>query len=59
MDRSLSRGRYATAGVLLMAVKIGIDLAVSKAFGKPYSVLFYISRPTHRSCGGSRIRPTG
>jgi len=39
----LGRTRYFTAGVTLFAVKIAIDAALAQAFGRPYSILFYIS----------------
>jgi uncharacterized membrane protein YhaH (DUF805 family) len=38
----LSGLRYACIGAALGAVKIAIDFGVSRAFGRPYSVLFYV-----------------
>src|SRR5882672_10642675 len=42
LDRGLGRGRYLTAGLVLFAIKVTIDLAVARLFGRPYSVLFYV-----------------
>jgi uncharacterized membrane protein YhaH (DUF805 family) len=44
LERKLGRTAYFTAGVLLFAVKIGMDIAVARAFSRPYSILFYLSR---------------
>lgn len=34
---------FLAAGVVLFAVKIGVDLLVSRLFGEPYSVTYYVS----------------
>ncbi|UJR86458.1 SRPBCC family protein [Sandaracinus amylolyticus] len=39
----LPRGPFLVAGVVLFAIKIGLDALVSRLFGQPYSVLFYVS----------------
>lgn len=43
LDKGLDRFRYFTAGVSLFAVKIAIDVAIARAFSRPYSILYYIS----------------
>lgn len=44
LERGIGRAAYLTAGLLLFAVKIVIDIAVAHAFSRPYSILFYVSR---------------
>ncbi|MBX3271544.1 MAG: hypothetical protein KF729_14860 [Sandaracinaceae bacterium] len=39
----LSRLPFLGLGVALFGLKIGIDWAVARAFGQPYSVLYYVS----------------
>jgi hypothetical protein len=45
LDRSgpISRLPFFALGVVLFAIKIGIDALVARAFGEPYSVLYYVS----------------
>ena len=43
MRKDLDRAGYFVAGVTLFAVKVGLDLALARAFSRPYSVLYYIS----------------
>lgn len=43
MDKGLGRTAYFTAGVTLFAVKIAIDIAVSRAFSRSCSTLYYIN----------------
>jgi uncharacterized membrane protein YhaH (DUF805 family) len=43
LGKGLGRTAYLTAGLALFAVKIALDLAVARAFDRPYSLLFYIS----------------
>jgi len=43
LDRGVSRARYVLAGVTLFGVKVLLDLALARAFGRPYSILDYIS----------------
>ena len=43
LDRGVSRARYVLAGVALFAVKVLLDLALARAFGRPYSILYYVS----------------
>jgi len=44
MERGIGRAAYLKAGLILFAVKIGIDFALAHAFSRPYSILFYVSR---------------
>ncbi len=41
--RPLDRRSYLAWGIFLFAIKIGIDWAISHAFGMPYSIFFYVS----------------
>src|ERR1700722_2513988 len=41
--RPLSGLRYAAVGSALAVVKIAVDYAIARAYGHPYSVLFYVS----------------
>jgi uncharacterized membrane protein YhaH (DUF805 family) len=43
LDRGVSRARYVLAGVTLFALKVLLDVAVAWAFGRPYSILYYIN----------------
>ncbi len=43
LDKGLGRLRYLAAGMTLFAVKIAIDILVARAFGRPYSILYYLS----------------
>jgi uncharacterized membrane protein YhaH (DUF805 family) len=42
LDRPLARMPFLAWGVLLMLVKIGLDSAIAGAFGRPFSLRFYI-----------------
>ncbi|MGE0786584.1 MAG: DUF805 domain-containing protein [Sandaracinaceae bacterium] len=42
-DAPLPRLPFLLAGVVLFAIKIGIDAAVATAFGQAYTVLYYVS----------------
>jgi hypothetical protein len=43
MGEPLSRARYFLWGASLFVLKIGVDVALARAFGRPYSPLFYVS----------------
>jgi Protein of unknown function (DUF805)/Polyketide cyclase / dehydrase and lipid transport len=43
LRRPLPGWRYAAAGVALAAVKLPLDYAIARAYGHPYSILFYVS----------------
>ena len=42
-EGKISRVRYVIAGVLLLAIKYGLDLAISMRFGRDWSPLMYLS----------------
>jgi len=39
LEKGLGRRAYFTTGLVLFAVKIALDVAVARAFARPYSVL--------------------
>jgi hypothetical protein len=43
LQRPLGRLWYLAIGVALSVVKVGMDIGVARHFGKPYSLLFYVS----------------
>jgi len=43
LDKPLPRGPFLAAGLALMAAKVAIDFAISGAFSRPFSLVFYIS----------------
>jgi uncharacterized membrane protein YhaH (DUF805 family) len=42
-EGKVSRRQYLAAGVILLALKYGLDLAISSTFGEPWNPLMYVS----------------
>jgi uncharacterized membrane protein YhaH (DUF805 family) len=43
LDKPLTRGSFLAVGGALAALKVGLDFAVASAFGRPFSLSFYIN----------------
>lgn len=43
LDKNLGRRPYLVAGTALFALKIAIDVVLARAWGRPYSILQYVS----------------
>lgn len=50
---TVSRTGYVVAGVVLLAIKYGLDLAVSMRFGRDWSPLMYLSPKLHPMWSGA------
>ena len=43
LDSGLGRRRYFAAGASLVAVKLGLDHLLARAFDRPWSVFYYLN----------------